>query len=279
MDRKSVEVLILGWSVRVYRALLRAYPSRFQQEYGPHMLQVFRDCCVKASHQGRTNGMARLWAITLVDFLRSVFEQHLQRESYMSKAQLIKVGGWAFLLGSFGLAWSILGDSFAASVICSILLAVGTLSLRARYGEIAGGFAGGILLAGVIGTLLLYVGLAVLYLSRSMINLEGSRSFHPESLWILLWGGPAIVLLALASFGVAALRSKPMARFNWLPAFAGIWYPVIYFFMAGYLITNSPTYPAQYEATISAVMLIQFIALCVLGFILASDAPPELATA
>jgi hypothetical protein len=100
-----------------------------------------------------------------------------------------------------------------------------------------------------------------------------------EGLWILLFAGPAVVLLALTLFGLAALRNKPMARLNWLPVVAGIWYPVVYFFLAAYIFTNNGVYPAQCQTAIEMMFLIQFIALCVFGFILATDMPQEMATA
>jgi hypothetical protein len=199
----------------------------------------------------------------------------------MSKSQLIKLSGWAFILGSFGFI-TILGDSesltFAGSVISSILLAAGMLGLRARYGENAGGLGRNILLIGVIGMVLLYMVVAYMFLMYFGV-LPVIQIQVPEGLWILFFGGPAVLLLALTLFGLAALRNKPMARLNWLPVVAGIWYPVVYFFLAAYIFTNNGVYPAQYQTAIEMMFLIQFIALCVFGFILATDMPQEMATA
>jgi hypothetical protein len=267
-------------SVKVYQALLVAYPTKFQQEYGSEMVEVFRDCCLRALRQGGTNGMVRLWALTLLDFLHSVVEQHLQKETHMSKSQLIRFSGWAFILGGFAFIISLPTDSLAWSVISSILLATGLLGLRARYGEKAGGFGKSILLIGVIGAVVLYMVLA----SMAIMYYSGVQSvtlLHAveNGLWILIFGGPAVLLLALTLFGLAALRSKPMARLNWLPVFAGIWYPVWYFFMAGYLFTNNGEYPAQYQTGFYMLFLIQFIALCVFGAFLGTDSSQDLATA
>jgi len=195
----------------------------------------------------------------------------------MSKSQFIKLSGWAFILGSFAFMMSILGDSLAASVISSILMGVGMLGLRARYGENAGGFGRNILLMGVIGMVLLYMVLMFLW-GLYVMQIQALRNPN-QNLWILLFGGPAIILLALTLFGLIALRNKPMARLNWLPVFAGIWYPVIYFFIFGYIFTNNGTYPVQYQTAIDIMTLIQFIALCVLGSILVTDTPQEMATA
>jgi len=196
----------------------------------------------------------------------------------MSKSQFIKLSGWAFILGSFAFV-TILGGSiaFAGSVISSILLAVGMLGMRARYRDIVGGFGRNILLIGVIGMVLMHMVLALMYFGVRVLSVIQIQAL--EGLWILLFAGPAVLLLALTLFGLAALRSKPIARLNWLPVFAGIWYPVLYFFLAGYIFTNNGAYPGQYQTAIEMLISIQFIALCVLGFILATDTPQEMATA
>jgi len=196
----------------------------------------------------------------------------------MSKSEFIKLSGWAFILGSFAFITSILADSFAGSVITAILLAVGMLGLRARYGERIGSFGRNILLLGVIGPILLYIVIASMAFMYRSGNLTVAQ-FEAKGLWILIFGGPAIALLGLTLFGLASLRSKPMARLNWLPVFAGIWYPVVYFFLAGYLFTHYGEYPGQYHTAIQGMFSIQFLALCVFGFILITDTRQEMATA
>ena len=199
----------------------------------------------------------------------------------MSKSQFIKLSGWAFILGSFGFMTFLVGSdpiATAGSVISSILLAVGMLGLRARYGERTGSFGRNILLLGVIGPILLYIAIASMAFMYRSGNLTVAQ-FEAKGLWILIFGGPAVALLGLTLFGLAALRSKPMARLNGLPVFAGIWYPVVYFFLAGYLFTHTGEYPGQYQTAIEMMFLIQFLALCVLGSILVTDTPRETATA
>src|SRR6266540_3576502 len=195
----------------------------------------------------------------------------------MSKSQFVKLSGWALILGSFAFMMSILGDSLAASLISSILLAAGMLGLRARYGENAGSFGRNILLICVIGMFLLYIVLMSFWVLYAM-QIQALRNPN-QNLWILLFGGPAIILLALTLFGLIALRDKPMARLNWLPVFAGIWYPVIYFFIFGYIFTNNGAYPVQYQTAINMMMFVQSIALCALGLILVTDTSQEMATA
>ena len=194
----------------------------------------------------------------------------------MSKSEFIKFSGWAFIAGSFAFL-TLLGGSSGGSFISSILLAVGLLGLRARYGEAVGGFGKNILLIGVVGMVLTYLGIFI----RQQI--ETSRNIDIPNWWFLVLAGPAVLLLALTLFGVTALRSKPMSQLNWLPVFAGIWYPVIYFSILGYIFTNNGAWPEQISGTAIQMMMImimiQFLALCVLGFVLVIDSPKELVTA
>jgi hypothetical protein len=199
----------------------------------------------------------------------------------MSKSQLIKFSGWAFILGALGLIIILAGSNlltFVGSVISTLLLATGMLGVRARYGEHAGSFGRNILLLGVIGPILLCIVLASMALMYRSGNLTAAE-VEAKGLWILMFGGPAISLLGLTLFGLAALSSKPMARFNWLPVFAGIWYPVFYFFLAGHLFTHRGVYPGQYQMAFNLLHLMQFLALCVLGSILVRDTSEEMATA
>jgi hypothetical protein len=58
---------ILALSAEVYRQMLAVYPARFRDEYGPHMAQVFRDCCREAFRRRRWLGVAWLWITALAD--------------------------------------------------------------------------------------------------------------------------------------------------------------------------------------------------------------------
>ena len=194
----------------------------------------------------------------------------------MSKSQLVKLSGWAFVAGAFAFI-TILSNSVPGSVISTLLLAAGMLSLRAGYGEAVSGFGRNILLFGVIGPILLGIliaSMALMYHSGNLTNAE----VEAKGLWIVIFGGPATSLLGLTLFGLAAISSKPLARWNWLPVFAGIWYPVFYFFLAGYLFTHHGVYPGQYQMAFNTMHLIQFLALCALGAVLASNTPQEMAT-
>jgi hypothetical protein len=205
-----------------------------------------------------------------------VFEERLRKEIDMSKSQLIKSSGWAFIASAFAFI-TILNGSDALTIpgseISAILLAVGLLGLRARYGEQVGSFGRDILLLGASGPILLLVVIAMGFsgiLTTPQIT---------EGLWVLLFGGPAISLLGLTLFGLVAFRSKPMPRLNWLPFFAGIWYPVTYTLFSLHDISHNGVFPEQYLPALVLLAVLQFLALCLLGFILVIDSPKELATA
>ena len=77
MIEKPMDIPQVSLSVRIYRLLLVAYPAKFNQEYGPHMLQVFGDYCAHVFRQNGAQGVFRLWAITLFDLVQSLIEEHL----------------------------------------------------------------------------------------------------------------------------------------------------------------------------------------------------------
>ena len=197
----------------------------------------------------------------------------------MSKSELIKWSGWAFIAGSFAFINILSGSdaiAFPGSIISAILLAAGTLNLRAGYSENVSRFGRNILLMGVIGMVLWYVALASLIIMYYSGTLHATQA-DGERLWPLIFGGPAIVLLALTLFGLDALRHRPMSRLNWLPILAGMWYPAAYSFLFGYILSHNGVFP--YWSVIKFTFVIQFLALCLLGFILVIDSPKEIATA
>ena len=70
-----------------------------------------------------------------------------------------------------------------------------------------------------------------------------------------------------------------MSRLNWLPVLAGVWYPSGYSFLFGYILSHDGVFPEPYWAVIKITFVIQFLALCLLGFVLVVDSQQETATA
>jgi hypothetical protein len=193
----------------------------------------------------------------------------------MSKPELIKKSGWAFIVGSFAFMTLLSGSdpiAIPGSVASAILLAAGMSGLRAAYGERAGSFGRSMLLLGMLGPILWVIVIASMAITVTETQVT-------EGLWVLIFVGPAISLLGLTLFGLAALRSKPMPRLNWLPVFAGIWYPVTFALFSVYDISHKGVFPDQYLPALVLMVVIQFLALCILGFVLIDDSSKELATA
>jgi hypothetical protein len=279
MISKSSDTSPVAFSVAVYRFLLAAYPRDFREEYGVHMLQVFRDCCIRALRQNGAYGIFRLWAVTLFDFIRSVIEEHLQKETNMSKSTLIRIGGWALVLGGLNYLLIFINiyleqtqdilyqlspfRAFSNNLIYlgPIFLVIGLLGLRERYGEAVGTLGKNILLVGAVGALMTYLG---------VIKSETIDT------WMLFYFSPAFSLACLTVFGITALKSKPLPRWNGLPIIAGVWFPLAFLL---YLTTNIFQSNASGLLGTYVLLFIQYPALMVLGFILQADVPREEAIA
>ena len=276
MIQNSPDTTPVAQSVKVYQLLLNAYPARFKQEYGSQMVQVFQDCCIRALRRGGTNGMARLWAMTLLDIVQSVVSEHAQKEIEMKKEMKpedIRRSGWALTLGAVSfilimLSVTILSDrnvsEFAPILLVFVslpLLVLGVLGLRQRYGEKVGSFGRNVLLLGaILGPITSLIGFFLLRVGRY---------------WFIAWTGHAVLFTCLTLFGVVALYKKPLPRWNILPIIAGLTYPVLWF---SYIVTGLLTGYWEDSPPISLIIIfitIQGIALAALGYILKSDVPEE----
>jgi hypothetical protein len=194
----------------------------------------------------------------------------------MSKPESIKSSGWFFIAGAIAFITILTGSdpiAIPGSVVSSILLAVGMSRLRAAYGETVSLFGRSFLLLGVLGPVLWCM------VMGSMLIFRVTETQISEGLWVVLFAAPAISLLGLTLFGLAALISRPMPRLNWLPIFAGVWYPVTFTLFSIYDISHKGVFPDQYLPELVLMMVIQFLALCILGFVLIDDSSKELATA
>jgi len=274
MISKPIENPIVAISVKIYRALLVAYPTKFQQEYGSHMLQVFRDCCLRTFRQSGTNGMVRLWAITLLDLIQSVISEFVQKEIEMKKemkSEAIRRAGWMLIFGTpafiLGMYWEtsvydlwIFG--FPLLLLSIPMLAYGAKGLQARYGEEVGSFGTNILRFGrILGPV------------TSLIGFIGA--WFISWTFILIYTGPAIILICLSLFGLAALLRKPFLSWKALTVFAAVWYPALFVSaqLDGLIRREWITY--TFNDSDLLIMAVPGIAMVVLGFILQSDVPEE----
>jgi hypothetical protein len=63
-------------SVRLYRALIKAYPAAFCRQYGDEMTLVFRELATDAWSRRGWFGLACMWCRVLADLAGSVLRQH-----------------------------------------------------------------------------------------------------------------------------------------------------------------------------------------------------------
>lgn len=284
MTNKPIDSPVIVFSVKVYQVLLAAYPAKFRQEYGPHISQVFRDCCLRAFRQNGTIGVLNLWALTFFDLVRSLIEEYLQKETFMTKSKFIRLSGWSLMIGAVTYSISTLSalvesnfyDSYMrlnvfvfyntglvlGLWISTILLAVGGLGLRARYGEQVGSSGKSFLLIGAI--------------AGPTIGLLGVIGAVAKILmWaeFLLYAGNMILLACLTIFGISVLRAKPLPRWNGLPLIAGFWFPVL---LPSMMIANANGVPGSLILNIvKGTLLLQSIALFMLGYMLQANVQEE----
>jgi len=275
MISKPIENPIVAISVKVYQALLVAYPPKFQQEYGSHMLQVFRDYCLRTVRQSGTNGMFRLWLLTLFDLVQSVVSEHLHKEIEMKKEMKhedIRRAGWMLMAGGVifvSAVYSINTTSeqgISLYFLSMILLVFGLLGLRNRYSEKVGGWGVILLLGVVLGSLTSIAGLVGVSVD--------------EDLGFYIFAGPALLFICLSVFGLGALFTKPLPRWNVLPLIAGLGYPI--FFVAAFFIAESNGWTSWMRASTivdHALLILPGLALIGLGYILKSDVPQEMTSA
>ena len=76
---------LVVWSVWLYRLLLAAYPAAFREEYGPEMIQVFRDTMRDEHRRRGLWGLLMVWLRTLADFSVSVVRQHREQAAHAEK--------------------------------------------------------------------------------------------------------------------------------------------------------------------------------------------------
>ena len=244
MTLETTDPLAIRLSIEFYGLLQKAYPAGFRREYGPQMLQVFRDCCRTAVHRSGPPGLAQLWALTLFDWFKTVIEERLNQATEMTLAKWIRLSGWGLLIGPLALfigmgdpvayrrlliTW--IGAPLHGSDQAAYLFATETipqLVAMIGMGLISFGLWGlHIACRGKVGRLGrfgLRIGAAssVVALIGGVLSLTGG-----EAWWLIFLGGLLFTFLSLAIFGVDVLREKPFTRWNALPILTGFGLPAL----------------------------------------------------
>ncbi len=109
---------MLNFSLRLYRLLLRAYPSAFRREYGALMAQLFRDGLRDAGRQG-SFAASVFWLHALFDLIRNALGERMStlRLSTRPRAYIWHILGivaaaatWPLLLWTLTFCLLIAGD-------------------------------------------------------------------------------------------------------------------------------------------------------------------------
>ena len=95
MDRhrqrqKAADSNLLRLSSRLYELLILVYPAQFRQEYGPPMVQAFRDELRDMLQNGCKAGAVRLWIHALFDLFISAYKEHCWEIQHMRVNTLIR---------------------------------------------------------------------------------------------------------------------------------------------------------------------------------------------
>ena len=198
----------------------------------------------------------------------------------MNNSNFIRLSGWAFIVGSVVFAPLILATSlenlsfklpitlmdFMETIVTfgfflgPVLLAVGMLGLWMRYGNKINVLGKGILLLGAFSGILVFI---------SVIGQANGN----DSLWGSFIIGTTLIFICLTIFGVLAIFQKPLSHRNWLPLFAGIWFPLMS--LPGIFGIHFPMLGQQISQIFSLFsiigILITTIALIMLGFSLQAN--------
>src|SRR5262249_7707552 len=77
------EISSVRRAIQIYEALLWLYPRDHRREYGPWMVQLFRDQCLDARSARRR--LSELWIPTLADLAFSASHEHLNQTLHCMK--------------------------------------------------------------------------------------------------------------------------------------------------------------------------------------------------
>jgi hypothetical protein len=279
----------LSVSVRIYRALLVAYPKKFREHYETQMLQVFRDSFRDAFHRHGMPGVIDLWLHTFADLLvTALIERVMERSQYMLSPKVILWGGVASVFG--GIFWFMAASGGAAAVLALVLGLGGLAGLYSRQAGQGGklGLAGFAL--GIIGTVLV---LAVLWWSSTIFSGPTYAIIHLRIEREPVLAGRAVLMgslglvalgIGLALLGITSLRAKTLHRWRGLPIGLGLLNTIqgITFVLLAYEPLSQgrnffEPWPPPGYALIAAELVLLGLGWMRLGFMLATEAEAQVA--
>ena len=287
MSIKTDHPQLVLMSIRIYSLLLVGYPSQFRREYGPHMLQVFRDSCQRAYAVDGLNSMIIFWIQTMTDYFKTVIEENLERGTNMNKIKYTKLAGWAFIVAGIALFVGYLAagrpeydsHNFAsqaidryANIAAPVLLIMGFLlalvgmtGLLVRFGERASSFGRISLWIGIISGLIVIVALTGFFLEI-------------EVFWYITWASAGIMFLGLTLYGFDCLVQNTMERWNGLPIITGISIASFMLINGVYESATGGQWLSLPDIVFHLMFIVTSIGLAALGYLLQSNLPEESGT-
>jgi hypothetical protein len=271
----------LIFTLRLYRALLIVYPAEFRERYGSLMVQVFRDCSLRALHESGVAGMPLLWSRILIDTLQTAIEEHSQRGVDMSKEKFFKLSGWAMIIGPLIFligGWAKNRPPYVSYAVSS--MPIDRYAIPAATPLIVGGLI--FMSLGIFGLLLRYTpnldGAGILLGVGALAGLASACGaaivavYDQSPWWELFILGLAGQYLALSIFGFITIRRRLLPYWNGLPLLA-LWFPVAFFLSSGLV---------PWEITLNVLAwlwLLSCLMFAGLGYLLKSGPYPAKASA
>ena len=187
-------------------------------------------------------GMISLWAVTFIDFIQSLVTEHTQKESYMTRSNLIRLSGWLLIVGAISFLFGLIPvavntttlDFYLRSIwnpfldmvfiignfLAPILIGAGLLGLYAKFGNATGAGKYILLLGILIGIGTFIVIDLIQILTPGYVTLR--RIHH----YVFL-GGAFFMFMCLTIFGIQMSIKRPLPKRNGLALTAGgIWVAV-----------------------------------------------------
>jgi hypothetical protein len=209
---------LIALSERAYHALLIFYPADYRREYGPLMVQVFRDVCRDTYHSQGLAGIAFWWCATLLDLTLSAIEQRRKVRIEMSRSAFVQLAGILLIVGGFCTAVAAFSqfqpdDHYTYYGIYQVLLwllapgflltGLGCFGLALRYDQALGAPGRWTLYLSGFGMLVMAVGIVATSIQ--------------DSLWNIWMAGGILHTVGLTAFGLLHVRKPTLPIFRALP--------------------------------------------------------------
>ncbi len=259
MMKPMMQTPLIELSEQVYRALLIFYPAEYRREYGPLMVQVFRDICRDAYRQNGAWGVLESWLPVLLDLAITAVEEHRKRGFRMSKSPLIRWSGPILIVAGvlfivFSVGWLEIGVAWLLFPPAQVLLAIGLVGVLLRLTP----------RINRLGRLGLMVAIAC--------ATGGAILFLLAQVGILAWNvmgniaTPLFLLqyFSMMVFGITTIQARALPRWNVLPVLIGL-LPVLIF------VTNADEQRGGPNYIAFGVIVLVGLGYALLGYVVHSD--------